>query len=243
VPTLDVLSVLIKLQHYLRGENGIHYEDLYHLVKFLPSYHFPAGMPSMINLPDESVDADTTLRHTPAAGSSLVTSEEKSTFAPHLPLQAPPLTGRHSSSSTAHRAIAPSAAPKKPRIKTGDFHAPSLPASPRSARFSAAGRAERGAMSLGEVDDEMLAPARRPPKWSIFDLFPFSLFIMMRTRQGKETEGRKAAKMKAKLHGKHQSHNIPLEISLYLVSTAYLPESGLLLKLWAEFLRRCSAAA
>ena len=26
----------VALKHYLRGETGIHYEDLYHLVLFLP---------------------------------------------------------------------------------------------------------------------------------------------------------------------------------------------------------------
>ena len=32
------------VKHYLRGEEGIAYVDLYHLVKFLPSYAFPAGV-------------------------------------------------------------------------------------------------------------------------------------------------------------------------------------------------------
>lgn len=35
----------VSLKHYLRGEHGIYYEDLYHLACFLPKYHFPNGNP------------------------------------------------------------------------------------------------------------------------------------------------------------------------------------------------------
>lgn len=35
----------VSLKHYLRGEHGIYYEDLYHLACFLPKYAFPAGHP------------------------------------------------------------------------------------------------------------------------------------------------------------------------------------------------------
>ncbi|KAG8825973.1 hypothetical protein FRC19_010052 [Serendipita sp. 401] len=33
----------VALKHYLRGEEGTHYEDLYPLIKFLPAYALPAG--------------------------------------------------------------------------------------------------------------------------------------------------------------------------------------------------------
>lgn len=35
----------VSLKHYLRGEHGIYYEDLYHLACFLPNYHFPTSLP------------------------------------------------------------------------------------------------------------------------------------------------------------------------------------------------------
>jgi len=35
----------VSLKHYLRGEHGIYYEDLYHLACFLPKYHFPTSLP------------------------------------------------------------------------------------------------------------------------------------------------------------------------------------------------------
>ncbi|KXN89029.1 hypothetical protein AN958_06380 [Leucoagaricus sp. SymC.cos] len=40
---LGAFAVAVK--HYLRGEDGIYYKDLYHSVKFLPAYALPAGRP------------------------------------------------------------------------------------------------------------------------------------------------------------------------------------------------------
>ena len=37
-------STSVSVKHYLRGEEGINYVDLYHLVKFLPTYPFPEGI-------------------------------------------------------------------------------------------------------------------------------------------------------------------------------------------------------
>ncbi|KAI5453622.1 hypothetical protein NCC49_005445 [Naganishia albida] len=39
------LAFAVAVKHYLRGEEGIFYEDLYPLVKFLPSYNLPSGIP------------------------------------------------------------------------------------------------------------------------------------------------------------------------------------------------------
>ena len=47
---LEAFAIAVK--HYLRGEDGIFYEDLYHLVKFLPPYALPYGMPSAIDISD-----------------------------------------------------------------------------------------------------------------------------------------------------------------------------------------------
>jgi ion channel-forming bestrophin family protein len=46
------------VKHYLRGEDGIHYADLYHLVKFLPSYALPSNIPSRVDLADAATDSD-----------------------------------------------------------------------------------------------------------------------------------------------------------------------------------------
>ncbi|WRT70022.1 uncharacterized protein IL334_007015 [Kwoniella shivajii] len=43
------LAFAVAVKHYLRGEEGILYEDLYDLVKFIPSLHLPSGIPSSEN--------------------------------------------------------------------------------------------------------------------------------------------------------------------------------------------------
>ncbi|EIW72158.1 hypothetical protein TREMEDRAFT_24583 [Tremella mesenterica DSM 1558] len=40
------LAFAVSVKHYLRGEEGIYYEDLYDLVNFIPSLHLPSGLPS-----------------------------------------------------------------------------------------------------------------------------------------------------------------------------------------------------
>lgn len=48
VTTINLLlAFAVGVKHYLRGEDGIAYEDLYHLVRFLPPYALPAGIPDL----------------------------------------------------------------------------------------------------------------------------------------------------------------------------------------------------
>jgi putative membrane protein len=47
---LEAFAIAVK--HYLRGEDGIFYQDLYHLVKFLPAYALPHGIPSALDVSD-----------------------------------------------------------------------------------------------------------------------------------------------------------------------------------------------
>jgi hypothetical protein len=68
---------------------------------------------------------------------------------------------------------------------------------------------------MAEQDD--LFPARMPPQYSYFDIFPFSLLVKFLTRRGKNVKGKKGARLRAKLLREVVSHNLPLEISLYLV--------------------------
>lgn len=69
---------------------------------------------------------------------------------------------------------------------------------------------------VDEDDDDFLLPARMPPKYHLFDLFPFSLFIHCMSRDSKRVKGKKAARRRARMA--NSSENLPLEISLYLVS-------------------------
>ncbi len=67
-----------------------------------------------------------------------------------------------------------------------------------------------------------LLPARNPPRTSIFDIWPFSTLVRTLTKRGHAVSGKKAAKERAKLQrgkeGEIVSHNVPLEITLYLSS-------------------------
>ena len=73
---------------------------------------------------------------------------------------------------------------------------------------------------LPRADEEYLFPAQSPPPYGLFDLFPFSLLVQYLTKSGKEVKGKKAARLRAKMKNASLSHNLPLEISLYLVSAA-----------------------
>ena len=63
-----------------------------------------------------------------------------------------------------------------------------------------------------------LQAAWLPPSYSVFDVFPFSLLVRHLTKRGKEVTGKKAAKLRARRGGGNIEGNVPLEITLYLVS-------------------------
>jgi len=79
--------------------------------------------------------------------------------------------------------------------------------------------------STGPYDDPPLAPAMNPPRWHMFDIFPFSLFVSHLTKKGVELKGKRAARVRARLQTRI-SHNIPLEISFYLVRVKFTQEEG-----------------
>jgi len=158
---VEAFSTSIK--HYLRGEEGIFYEDLYHLVKFLPPYALPAGRPSAVDV--NEVSSEGTQR-------TASRDEHKKSTEGRLPL---PVTAELRS--------------------------------PISGSFSAR-----------PGDDSFLLPARNPPKFAIFDVFPFSLLVRQLTKRGRDIKGKKAARARATMREHVVSHNIPLEISLYLSS-------------------------
>jgi putative membrane protein len=161
---IEAFSVAIK--HYLRGEEGIYYEDLYHLVKFLPPYALPAGRPSMPDISEMPMG-----RSMEGTRLSVSRNESEKSAEGQLP---PPVTSapRYSNSKSS-----------KPR----------------------------------PGEELYLSPARNPPKFAIFDVFPFSLLVRQLTKRGKEIKGKKAARLRAALREHAVSQNIPLEISLYLV--------------------------
>ncbi|KAJ3933930.1 MAG: Bestrophin, RFP-TM, chloride channel-domain-containing protein [Lentinula lateritia] len=216
---IEAFGVAVK--HYLRGEDGIYYEDLYYLVKFLPSYALPTGLPSNLDLTNDHAPSEI---HSPP-GSPLSTSFHRpslrrpsdasrnqtfltqrinaSSFSDsHLPL---PATA-HTSAKTTFREPQPADRPHQATDKTFDDVKSTVSEEP----------AER--VILPRTDEVFLFPAKMPPKYHLFDLFPFSLLVRVLTNRGKELKGKKAAKLRAKMKNKSASHNLPLEISLYLSS-------------------------
>lgn len=92
-----------------------------------------------------------------------------------------------------------------------------------SARSAApAGKKDTDRLILQRQDESYLMPAKLPPKYGLFDIFPFSLLINFLAKRGREVKGKKAARMRAKLKNEAISHNLPLELSLYLVFSRHL---------------------
>jgi hypothetical protein len=90
----------------------------------------------------------------------------------------------------------------------------------RSIKSPGAGEPQK--IILARADEAFLLPGSLPPKYHLFDLFPFSLLVKCLTKRGAEIKGKKAARIRAKMLkvGGEGSHNLPLEISLYLVGVS-----------------------
>ena len=90
---------------------------------------------------------------------------------------------------------------------------------PRSQRFAITSpqSPSRGGFPPVKGEPVHLLPARNPPSTSIMDVFPFSLLGHYLTKKGVEVSGKAAQRQRAKKAG---AQNIPLEITLYLVSSS-----------------------
>ncbi|KAI0254550.1 Bestrophin, RFP-TM, chloride channel-domain-containing protein [Lactifluus subvellereus] len=190
---VDAFCVAVK--HYLRGEEGIFYEDLYHSVKFLPSYALPAGMPSKVDLSTDLQSPKSSGYNHDSSASQADGAHPKSLSAPHLPL--------------------PATSPGEAGTKQEKFESSALPA---PARVSISATSTKNRYAKDPLDEDELFPARNPPQYSYFDIFPFSLLVKFLTRRGKNVKGKKGARLRAKMRGQVVDHNLPLEISLYLSS-------------------------
>lgn len=136
-----------------------------------------------------------------------------SSSAPHLPL----------SNSDSSPVLPGAATKRRPSFPARpSFGQPHSPNSTRFPQASSVSKIHEKSINGGAYpDEEFLLPARIPPRWYIFDLFPFSLLVKALTKRGKEVKGKTAAKLRAKLRNDGVSHNLPLEISLYLVRSSF----------------------
>ncbi|KDR70193.1 hypothetical protein GALMADRAFT_255052 [Galerina marginata CBS 339.88] len=214
---LEAFAVAMK--HYLRGEDGIYYQDLYYLVKFLPAYALPAGLPSSVTDLNSEKPEDERSLQTPGSATS-------DTFA-NAGFVSPTSPGKHTTIT-----IAPESAvlhQRNAKASPSLLPAPVSVGSPgkRSSFFSGLTSPitsprrmslDKDRMILPRHDESYLMPANMPPKYSLFDLFPFSLLVKFLTKRGKDVKGKKGARIRAKLRNEAVSHNLPLELSLYLSS-------------------------
>jgi len=94
------------------------------------------------------------------------------------------------------------------------MNSPRTPRTPTSAAFVSVILPER----LNQEDEVYLIPAYKPPRWAILQVWPFSILAGRRIISAKYAKGERAAKIRTKIMNKANSHNLPLEISLYLGS-------------------------
>ncbi|KAJ6521125.1 Bestrophin, RFP-TM, chloride channel-domain-containing protein [Mycena capillaripes] len=208
----------VAVKHYLRGEDGIYYQDLYYLVKFLPAYALPAGIPPTRTWPTPRTvcrppRAFPTRPRTTAPHSA--NQARSSTSAPPLPTPCPcpRLTSRSQPRRRPPRAAR--ASPQDPEHPRGQpppcaaasHHLPAHRAqlARREARGRRRGLAQQQEHALDQIvlaraDESFLLPGSLPPKYHFFDLFPFSLLVRCLTKRGHEVKGKKAARMRAKMH-------------------------------------------
>ena len=77
---------------------------------------------------------------------------------------------------------------------------------------------ERGNVVLSREEESLLQPGYLPPTYPLLDLFPFSIIMRCLTRHSKGRKGISARRARLQSTA---SHNIPLEISLYLVGSNF----------------------
>ncbi|KAI0031895.1 Bestrophin, RFP-TM, chloride channel-domain-containing protein, partial [Vararia minispora EC-137] len=214
---LEAFAVAVK--HYLRGEEGIYYVDLYHLVKFLPAYALPAGLPSAIDLHDpgsgSSIPPHSPLPRTSAATTGLRKSASIVSFASRQPPDVSRRDVRNNKNTKDLRLDTIAATPGNGSLENLPLPVTADEKGPATAepRHSVGAKS-----SLNGPVEEYLLPARNPPKYSYFDFFPFSLLVRSLTKRGRELSGKKAQRLRAKLLTSSVTHNLPHEISLYLSS-------------------------
>jgi ion channel-forming bestrophin family protein len=172
--------------------------DLYHATRYLPSYALPAGMPSNAELSGGLGSPTSSAFQHPQGATQRKSADAR--------------TRASVSGDTKHDLPFPATSPGETGTNTEKAEFVDTPKLPRQSDGNAS-----HVSKIYMVDDDELLPARLPPRYSYLDLFPFSLMLKFLIRRGKPVKGKKATRLRAKLRHQAISHNLPLEISLYLV--------------------------
>ncbi len=170
----------------------------------MPGYALPAGRPSF-----NTEYSATGVAVRPATPNGVIGKAKGSSDGQQSPTPAKE-SQLHQRSNTAYSTTRTLLIPSDPSA------AEQGPASPTSEEFQRSIQ-ERGNVVLKRDEEAYLLPGFSPPKYHLLDLFPFSLIVQFLTKEGRVVSGRKGARLRAKLQST-VSHNIPLDISLYLVS-------------------------
>lgn len=197
----------VALKHYLRGEDGIYYQDLYYLVKHLDPYALPRGVPTAMDdtdslSPPDTCDASTQNIARTEVQEKLASSQKTRRSGASVSARAVPEPLLPVSIHEGHEA----ASYTPPGI---NFQLPSM--------TLASLALVKSRMPLSVSEEYLLLPSRLPPKYSYLDSFPFHIVAGL-LRKKKEEEEAEKAKFCAKVLGKTTSENLPLEITIYLAS-------------------------
>ncbi|KZV77661.1 UPF0187-domain-containing protein [Peniophora sp. CONT] len=227
---IEAFSVAVK--HYLRGEEGIDYADLYHLVKYLPSYPLPAGMPSQADLhtaPNSPTSDGNGLhkrRGQPTNPTQFDGHDRKSGGAGRRgSILDEPIYASQSSQDASHLPL-PATSPGA-RLSLDKFDRAAVPVEKTVSRENRSDTVADSKTSIHLVPPpsparvrlqksiETLKPAYFPPGFGWSDFFP----SFLSKHHGTIPQGAHHGKRGAKQHAKSAlTHNLPLEISLYLSS-------------------------
>ncbi|KAJ7848581.1 UPF0187-domain-containing protein [Mycena olivaceomarginata] len=193
----------VAVKHFLRGETGVYYEDLYPLICLLPRYASSAGTkPSeadMLPLWKASEDEEHPL---------------------HTAVPPPP---SRSNTLDARTFVASSAGSSDDvgTEKNGSWF--------RSGRRTVSrANSVDPEKALATIQSHVpLKPARNPPETSIFDYFPFLRIFLVFTRCCRRKKNVRRDALGRKIKPSFTESNVPLEITIYLNSyLAYLLRNG-----------------
>lgn len=200
-----VQAFSVSVKHFLRGEQGIYYADLYPLICFLPRYAVlpPATLTKDDLLPlwDGSADGHSVFdKPTPTRMGSTTSDQSAATLSDSTNTGRLP-NGEKPDNVTSHR----TASSKRHKVFDPEKVLPVF------------------------ASDKPLQPARSPPKPTFWDYFGFLRFLRPIIRFAR---GRKSGDLTVTGRVKKQievESNIPMEITLFLNSyLAWLLRSGLL---------------
>ncbi|KAJ7124560.1 UPF0187-domain-containing protein [Mycena filopes] len=190
----------VAVKHFLRGEPGVYYEDLYPLISLLPRYANSVGPKTdadMLPLWAASEDQDHPLRDARPPP--------------------PSRTGTHSDLRTAVSSLHQE---DDARSGTGSWF--------RRGKMSRANSVDPE-KALAEIQSHVpLKPARNPPAASLLDYFPFLRIFLIFTKCCRRKDKRTARDaMGRKIKPSFTESNVPLEITIYLNSyLAFLLRNG-----------------